>query len=1454
MLKRIPRILTILAVMLIPLLWMSGQAQAAPVVNISVAAPSPIWPEVEVTVQITGLTDSWKGTAYAWNDSAEWTCVGRPNVNPPMTSGEVTFTAEAPLTPGPHTLNVAAYNDNACQDVAVAQDNGVVGQLDNNPDIPESCGLDIILVLDESAAIQPPLLNSIRDSAKALWDALEGTGSSLAVVEFSDIGRLVEIGGDGTDTNAGRYIAVIEANRAAFETYLDGLDANSPAGSAGYGPGAGSANWEDALLRTQQINETYGQAAIVFFFSNGQPTSSNSPADSTPEEWTAAAIDEANTIKNTGSKIFGIGTTSTAYESLPNITGVDKYDPTLPGSIAMADYAESSAGTLSSGMTATVFELCQSSVTVNKKLWNSATNQYDIFASDWRFDALIETLDLGGSFAWLEPGNGDDDAGTNHALTGEDENMPGVLLFQWDPSSPTTDTDVTITETNKLGFTFIGYNCKAANPTTGPVAGDTTDAALTVGPRQFWKCDFNNYKPDLGLALTADPVEASPGETVTYTMDWSVMAPEDYIVGNVIIENRLHPDLSFVPFDINAPPSTTSSEQCAAEGQVVTCDLDEVEVSNNLDPVNIVAKVRPGNYARTLIPNVACINGRDEEEHPLYSTDPREPNSRCASADITTPVTVAYFRVTSAADGLVFEWSTATETGNAGFNLYAETDGGLVQVNEELILSQAVDSGQQLDYSYAAPGANGELFYIEDVGVFGDRRKHGPFALGETYGAQLEADPIDWTAVRAENQALEKARRAAAPQPVEQVESETAGFSKKPLTGRLAHPQFELRVREDGIYRVTFEDLETATGVALRGVPARSLALTNNGQAVPMRILGGRIWKPGSYIEFLGKALDTLYTEENVYLLQVNRDRYSRMPAFGRVLAPDVKIAGHYMETAAFEQNNEYSYLAPSGDPWYDTLLFSKKPQSWSYTLDVDHYVSGAAQPTLNLELWGVNDTEHHVTADLNGAQVANLLFANQAVESAAAPANNLQNGANSLKLTVLNDRGAEFDMSALEAYGLTYPRAFVARDGRLTFTSAADAFTVSGLSGSNVLVYRDDRLGGPERLNLVNTQKVGDGYSATFAGRGLGTYYVSAVEDLLKPAISLAPAGADITSGSPDLLIISHPNFIKGLAPLVQARQAQGYKVKVVDVNAVYHAFSGGIFDAEALRLYINHAVEKMGVDYVLLVGADTINYRGYGGSLSMSFIPSLYAQTGKYVHFAPVDPLYTDVDGDNVPDAAIGRFPVRTTAELATLVQKTLTYDKKTYNNSAVFAADQAFSQQSDEFISALGSAWSVDEAYLDTSGLKTARKSLIDSLNEGVALTSFVGHSGRTNWTFDPLFTSNDAAALTNYGRPTVVSQWGCWNTYYVDPEFNTLGHKFLLTGSNGAAVVAGSTTLTDAYSEYKLGLRMMPLLSKPGMTTGEAMLAAKKNLAETEPALLDVLLGWTILGDPTTVVRP
>ncbi len=67
--------------------------------------------------------------------------------------------------------------------------------------------------------------------------------------------------------------------------------------------------------------------------------------------------------------------------------------------------------------------------------------------------------------------------------------------------------------------------------------------------------------------------------------------------------------------------------------------------------------------------------------------------------------------------------------------------------------------------------------------------------------------------------------------------------------------------------------------------------------------------------------------------------------------------------------------------------------------------------------------------------------------------------------------------------------------------------------------------------------------------------------------SIEPATETAKLVEGKADLLIIAHPNFINGLSQLVAAREAQGYRVKIVNVEHIYAQYNNGIVDAQPIR-----------------------------------------------------------------------------------------------------------------------------------------------------------------------------------------------------------------------------------------------------------------------------------------------
>lgn len=812
----------------------------------------------------------------------------------------------------------------------------------------------------------------------------------------------------------------------------------------------------------------------------------------------------------------------------------------------------------------------------------------------------------------------------------------------------------------------------------------------------------------------------------------------------------------------------------------------------------------------------------------------------------TNPVTLAYFET----DGQVFEWGTETEVGNLGFNLYRYRKDAerWVPVNDEMVVSPVVDSVLPQSYRFVSSQAPGDAYLLEDIDVRGRSRVHGPFEAFTAYGAKVRSTPIDWATVhRAHEQARVLRRKADGVTSV------------------------DLRVDQPGLYRVTYEAL-AAAGLDLAGVPSESLAVMLGGTAVPRFIDGGAVFGPGSVVEWVATARDDLYTQTEVYRLLEDAANAIDTPSD---VAPEVvyRPEPFYLETDRFARQRTYSFGSPNGDPWFDTTLrASSGPVAVSFPLVLEDWQPGTHPVSLEVDVWGVTNWpqqgDHHVEIRVNGVTLADEVFDGLTARSYAFEVSDALlagDGSDVVEVVLPHDTGVPIDLVYFEGFSVRYPRATRARGGLLDVTTSGRSLAVDGLTGEEVVIWIEG-FDGARRLTNPETVPTAAGYLAMVPGQTLGQvarYVVTSLDQVRTPEVVPTRAGIDLLIDAAELLVISHGDFIDGLAPLVAARRAEGLTVRVVDVADVFGRYRHGVFDPQAIREFVADAATTLGTRYVLLVGSDTYDYRGFGGSGSISFVPTLYAQTDDIVRFAPADSLFGDTDGDSVPEVAIGRFPVRTAAELDSVVAKTLAYAIATPVRTAVVAADgfdlgaaYSFRRDSEAVAALLGESWSIERAYVDDLGLVGARTKLLDDFDQGAALVSFFGHSGPTEWSHFGLFSATDATMLGNVGRPAVVTQWGCWNTYYVSPSSETLGHSFLTSGDQGAAAVLGASTLTTAESERRLGLRVFAELMVPGRRLGDAVIEAKRDLAfdaGTE-GLLDVLIGWTLLGDPTLEVIP
>ena len=690
----------------------------------------------------------------------------------------------------------------------------------------------------------------------------------------------------------------------------------------------------------------------------------------------------------------------------------------------------------------------------------------------------------------------------------------------------------------------------------------------------------------------------------------------------------------------------------------------------------------------------------------------------------------------------------------------------------------------------------------------------------------------------------------------------------------------EIVTTEEGIYKVTYDDL-LAQGIDINNLFHWRLSLTNNNEPVYIRSWGQyasagdrRYFGPGGGFEFVAETNRTLYSKSNVYTLHVDgpggfrktvRPDASPLPAAGTVV-------DYYQETTILEPEIAYSTLSPNGDPWFGfQALSSGSDKSITIPFRVDNFAQGKGIVETKLQAWGMTTGSHAVSIAHNGQVIDSQTFSgiNTVTLSGQMAVTTLAQGVNTYTMTIPG-RGV-VDQLALDKWQVTYPRWAIAKDQKtLEFDAAGEIINVNGLKTKWIRIFRKDASGVMTWIpyaSMASVRQADNSYSVNFPGTPeTATYYLSVIteSDRRIPGLQLPTLQDDLMTGSASYLIVSHPDFIdSNMARFVAAKQAQGYSVKVADVDAVYTTFGAGKFGASAIRDYIRWAHTHLGTQMVLLVGDDMYDYHGNQYPNAISFIPSIYASTSALVNLAPVDAKYVDFDDDDIPDIPIGRLNPKLTAEWVAMVDKTLNYGGHPHPQSIVFSADAFdaaqgydFSADANNMLSRIPPQWQsgVAKYYIDELGSTAARSGLLTALDNGPAVTAFVGHSGPRDWSFSGLLSAQDASNMMNTGAPTVVTQWGCWNTYYSTPN-GSMANEFLRNPNGGAVAVLGAIALTEAVHERALALEVYDRLFQPGMSMGQAVLEAKQAYASVNPVAThkDVILGWTLLADPSLVIQ-
>lgn len=829
--------------------------------------------------------------------------------------------------------------------------------------------------------------------------------------------------------------------------------------------------------------------------------------------------------------------------------------------------------------------------------------------------------------------------------------------------------------------------------------------------------------------------------------------------------------------------------------------------------------------------------------------------AQCAVS--STAVRLQKFLATARGDGVLLRWQTAFEANNLGFNVYRESAGRRVAVTPELVAGAALQPAAVLSAGYAyawrdPDGKPGDRYWLEDVDLAGLRTLHGPAVADGSLSARIAAP-----ARVAPSALLSSVGQPGAGVSVPQPRFESAGlFGHAQMLSQLAleaRPAVKLAVREEGWYRVTYDDL-VAAGFNPRRVDPRRLQLYVMGQQRPMLVNGehdGR-FDPGDSIEFYGAGVDLPTTGDSIYWLTEGPTPGARIRR--ELVTPRLAQPIRFLYTV--ERRDRLLYFPglrnDDGPKFFGGIVGSR---TYQQTLAVSHLDPlGAAPGVLEVALQGATIAEHHVNVAVNGTNVGTVGFDAQdhAVARFEVPPALLREGDNTVSLA---RTGGSLDASLVDYLRLGYWRQSVVDGSALRLTAVGgQALRVDGFGTRDVRVMdvtnpaSASELTGPishlaDGTWSITVRPLTPGEHVLLAFSGAGVKRPTAVQ-LNRPSRWYDAANAA------DLVIVTHRSLADAVAPLKALREQQGYRVVLVDIEDVYDTFSFGLAVPQALKDFLAHAKTgwRVGPRFVLLMGDADADARNYLGGGAFNLVPTKLVDTDVYE--AATDDWFVDFNGDDLPDLAIGRLPARTPAEAAVMVGKVVDYDAAPpLGHQALLVADSSpegdFEAVTQDLRGLLPWDFTATEVLRSQLDDATARAQVLSGINAGPSIVNFAGHGSINLWHAN-LLDGDDAPGLTNTRKPFFVLMT-CLNGAFHDPWLDSLGESLLKAPNGGAAAVWASTAVTPPFDQHAMNEAFYQRLFGGSLTLGEAVAQAKA------AALGDVRRSWVLFGDPTMRLR-
>jgi uncharacterized repeat protein (TIGR01451 family) len=967
---------------------------------------------------------------------------------------------------------------------------------------------------------------------------------------------------------------------------------------------------------------------------------------------------------------------------------------------------------------------------------------------------------------------------------------------------------------------------------------------------------------DVSIVKTAAPEPVTLNTNLTYTLVVSNNGPA--VAQNVSLSDNIPSTTTYVS-------SSTPQGSCSTTTiSVVSPYPSTVQLNCTIGSIGVGAQVvvtinvTAATFSSgSLTTNTATVTSSTSDPNSANNT-----SSAVSTIQAATAVGLASFNAFRQSDGTVLlEWHTHEESRNLGFHVYREDGAGRHRVDTALIVGSALmlrsSRPQHAAKTYRwidAQPAPDSVYWIEDVDINGTRTLHGPVNVQSAAFAPSSA--ISAAARRISPEALQaRAPVNGAAQPMLRLSTPRPIFPAPPRNTPVFtvadHAAIKIGVDHEGWYSVPFTQL-VAAGLDPNSDP-RSLCLFAEGVEQPILVTGNLSGRSGTgAIEFYGTGIDTPFSGTRIYWLVRENGSPRRI-----LTAPATNAGSPAPSSFPFTviREDRASYFAAllngeNNDNFFGPIVSSDPVDQ---VLTVAHIDTSSAQPlTLDVALQGVTDAQlHRVSIQFNGATIGEIDFYGMiaATQSFPVEASLLTDGANTVTLTALE---GDLDVSVVKSVALHYPHTYAAdADWLRALAPAGSSFAITGFSSQQIRAFDiTDPLNITELPGKISAEN--GAYQIALAlplsGQQQRTILAFASAAVSSPVslASHAPTFLDDLRSGADVVMISHPDFVASLAPLVRLRESQGHHVQLVTTDQLFDEYNFGERSPFAIRAFLQDAAAHWSrkPQSVLLVGDASFDPRDYLGFGPSDFAPTRIIETAAFKTAS--DDWFTDFQQTGFATIPTGRLPVRTAADADLVVSKIVNYEQRSsagaWNSQALFIADQNvdtnFSNAANAASTSLPAPISASHIFTDGLDANTAHTQILSALNSGALLVNYDGHGAEQQWSFADLFNNDDAQALTNGGRLPVYLLMDCLNGFFQDVYAQSLAESIILAPNGGGVAVWASSGFTDQPPQATMNqalLRQFQL--HPTNSLGRLILDAKSGITDT-----DVRRTWVLFGDP------